>query len=256
MASPKPCQKKRKFRESWLEEPMFKWLIYEDSKMFCGVFRPVKRKNAFVSGCNNFQRSSLIRHEEKSCHKGAVTTTRSATLLVKCIQKQMKLHKMDSYLKFIVKLFLALSKFSKLINLQQLNGADLKGVYKHHEQFEEMLLSLSQTVDKTVHQHISEATFISVTTDESVDVAVFKKQMILITVIVEGCVKIYFGKNVDVIDGKADTIASAILNYLQEKRIPPSKVAGLGSDGAAVMTGRINGVGTTNCGSFNRSSLM
>lgn len=38
-------------------------------------------------------------------------------------------------------------------------------------------------------------------------------------------------------DGKADTIVTAIKNVMLKKAIPPEKLYGLGTDGAAVMTG-------------------
>ena len=50
-------------------------------------------------------------------------------------------------------------------------------------------------------------------------------------------------ENKDVCDGKADTIIQALVEVLEEWQIPLTKVTGLGSDGAAVMTGVRNGVG-------------
>ena len=42
---------------------------------------------------------------------------------------------------------------------------------------------------------------------------------------------------VNVIDGKADTIVAAIKEVLHKKKIPTQRLFGLGTDGAAVMTG-------------------
>ena len=38
-------------------------------------------------------------------------------------------------------------------------------------------------------------------------------------------------------DGKADTIVTAVKDVLQKKQVPTEKLCGLGTDGAAVMTG-------------------
>ena len=79
--------------------------------------------------------------------------------------------------------------------------------------------------------------------DESFDIAVFKKLIIYVKIVVKGKVHIEFAKNVDVADGKADTIHRALTQFIEEQGIPPTKVAGFGSDGAAVMKGSRNGVG-------------
>lgn len=42
---------------------------------------------------------------------------------------------------------------------------------------------------------------------------------------------------VHVTDGKADSIVKAIMEVLAKKQIPTEKLYGLGTDGAAVMTG-------------------
>ena len=51
-----------------------------------------------------------------------------------------------------------------------------------------------------------------------------------------------FAENRNVADG-ANTIVGAIRSFLNDHTVPYEKVAGLGSDGAAVMTGVHNGVG-------------
>ncbi|KAK1896663.1 Zinc finger protein 862, partial [Dissostichus eleginoides] len=43
-------------------------------------------------------------------------------------------------------------------------------------------------------------------------------------------------------DGKADSVVAAIKSVLQKKELPVDRLYGLGTDGAAVMTGRLNGV--------------
>ena len=43
-------------------------------------------------------------------------------------------------------------------------------------------------------------------------------------------------------DGKAETIYAAVLKYLEESNVSVKKLSGLGTDGASVMTGRLNGL--------------
>ena len=58
----------------------------------------------------------------------------------------------------------------------------------------------------------------------------------------DGKSKVVFAENRNVADG-ANTIVGAIRSFLNDHTVPYEKVAGLGSDGAAVMTGVRNGVG-------------
>lgn len=46
----------------------------------------------------------------------------------------------------------------------------------------------------------------------------------------------------DLPDGRAQTITDAILGFAQKLGIDMKKMVGLGSDGASVMVGRLNGV--------------
>lgn len=78
--------------------------------------------------------------------------------------------------------------------------------------------------------------------DESLDIAVQKKLVLFFKILVLGKAKIEFAANVEVKDGKAETIYSAVLNYLNSNNIPVKKLSGLGTDGASVMTGRHNGL--------------
>ena len=48
---------------------------------------------------------------------------------------------------------------------------------------------------------------------------------------------------VDLPNGTADTIETAMLRYLSDKTLPVTKLRAFGSDGASVMTGRLTGVG-------------
>lgn len=53
----------------------------------------------------------------------------------------------------------------------------------------------------------------------------------------DGLVYTHFLDLVPLDDGKADTVVAAIKRVIQEKGLPTNKLYGLGTDGAAVMTG-------------------
>ena len=90
---------------------------------------------------------------------------------------------------------------------------------------------------------ITDANYIGIICDESCDIAVFKKLCIYVRVVTDGKIKVLFAQNMNVVDGKANTIVAAITEFLQSLEIPAHKVVGLGSDGAAVMMGARTGVG-------------
>ena len=57
-----PLAKKRRFLPAWLIE--FTWLKEEDEKMYCDICKLTGKKNPFTTtGCNNFQKSALERHQ-------------------------------------------------------------------------------------------------------------------------------------------------------------------------------------------------
>ena len=105
---------------------------------------------------------------------------------------------------------------------------------------------MAESLDSTVRvemKKLEESKFVGIITYESVDIAVFKKLIVYAQIVVNGKVQLFFMENKDVCDGKADTIIQALVEVLEEWQIPLTKVTGLGSDGAAVMTGVRNGVG-------------
>ncbi|KAJ8334192.1 hypothetical protein SKAU_G00398310 [Synaphobranchus kaupii] len=85
--------------------------------------------------------------------------------------------------------------------------------------------------------------FVGLMCDETTDIST-TKELVLLTRLVDsnGQAKSTFAKVIPLQDGTADTIAAALKTWLQEKNISIKKVMGFGSDGAAVMTGRKNGV--------------
>ena len=60
-------------------------------------------------------------------------------------------------------------------------------------------------------------------------------------IVVLGKAKIEFAANVEVKDGKAETINFAVLNYLNSNNILVKKLSGLRANGTLVMTGCHNG---------------
>ena len=242
---------KRRFRPEWKKE--FPWLHYDEAKekMFCTVCEKAKRKNPFASGgCINFQHSSLTKHAANNDHKVALQDAQLRGQFTKCVEKNNE--KTGSAMKasfntmyFIVKEEMPLAKFGALVNLQITNGCnDLKNItHQHHSHVTEMVEIISDCTEEKTISILRESPFVGILLDETSDIPAYKKLVILFRAVVNGECQTLFSRNASVHNGKADTLVQALFKFLEEKGISIIKVQGLGSDGAPVMLGRLNGVG-------------
>lgn len=103
---------------------------------------------------------------------------------------------------------------------------------------------LGEAAQEEIDALISKCDFIGLMVDESIDVAIHKKMILYLKIVMNGKPKILFGGNVEVSDGKANTITAAILKYMTDHNISFDKLIGFASDGANTMVGRLNGVST------------
>ena len=90
---------------------------------------------------------------------------------------------------------------------------------------------------------IRNSPYIGVMVDESLDIATTKKLVTFCKIVNNNELKIEFCANIEVINGTAETIYNAIMEWLESIGVNIAQVSGFGSDGAAVMTGRRTGVG-------------
>ena len=79
--------------------------------------------------------------------------------------------------------------------------------------------------------------------DETTDVAVLNEMVIYARYIENGKVSTSFLKICELFNGTADTTETTLVAYMEDKGLSMSKMVGLGTDGASVMTGVHNGVG-------------
>ena len=154
----------------------------------------------------------------------------------------------------IVKSGQPLSQFNTLCELQALNGTpgfqDPKCLYTNYCSHLDLLAAINVTVEEKVDQNLQESPFIGLVIDESTDVAVYKKLVIYARIVINGQPFIHFVRDVNIIDGKAETIVKALEVFFAEKGLAMSKVTSLASDGASVMVGRKNGVGARLCSEY------
>lgn len=103
---------------------------------------------------------------------------------------------------------------------------------------------VAQVCKDSMHARLRDSPFIGIMLDESIDIAIHKNLVINFKLLVGGIPVVQFSCNVEVVDGKAATIVTAVRQYLATIGIPLEKVVGIGTDGANVMIGRKNGVVT------------
>ena len=121
----KPAEKEestttRKFVQAWTLS--FKWLRYENEKMFCTACNNGNMKNAFTSGCINFRKSALSDNEVTKEHRDSLkvpalqkNTEEIAIRLLSAQEKGAAVAIRAAY--WIIKENLACSKFKSLLNL-------------------------------------------------------------------------------------------------------------------------------------------
>ena len=110
---------------------------------------------------------------------------------------------------------------------------------------QEMVEILAGQIENAQLQAVADSQFFGLMIDESTDISV-TKQLVLYGRYVSdsGDPCSTFLRIVDLADGTAGKIEDAIKAYLSDKGLPFSQLMGFGSDGAAVMTGRVSGVAT------------
>ncbi|KAL3052852.1 hypothetical protein OYC64_005385 [Pagothenia borchgrevinki] len=92
---------------------------------------------------------------------------------------------------------------------------------------------------------------ISLEVDESTDVSIIRQLDVHVRYLdKEGHVLNQFLDLVAIADGKANTVVNAIKDVMLKKGLPTENLYGLGTDGTAVMTGRLNGVAKQLADSF------
>lgn len=118
-----------------------------------------------------------------------------------------------------------------------------KGIYTNNQAASVMQGYLAEVLMEMAVVRIKSSPYIGVMVDESLDIATTKKLVTFCKIVHNNELKIEFCANIEVINGTAETIYTAITDWLASVGVNINKVSGFGSDGAAVMTGKRSGVG-------------
>ena len=108
---------------------------------------------------------------------------------------------------------------------------------------QEFLQTLGNQIEELQLQEVKKCPRFSLMIDESTDVAVLNEMVVYIRYITPHAeVKTSFMKILELFNGTAQTSEEAVVNYLDNTNLPFSNMVGFATDGARVMTGRLNGV--------------
>ena len=144
------------------------------------------------------------------------------------------------------------TKFSSLRDLAIHLGCDYlrelhlggNAQYSSEQIIRELLQSLSSVIEEQILSELTSSEFFALMTDESTDVAILKQLVLVVRYVTEEGIKTSFLHIRDLDNGTAESIEAALVQFLGDKAIQITKLRGFGSDGAAVMTGRLTGVAT------------
>ena len=248
-------KKSRTFQKTWLRDHI--WLRYEKEAMFCYFCRKSKKTNPFASaeGCTNFRTSTLQRHKDCKEHEDAVNeeamrdTFSNTQRRVFREQSQAILTAMRAVY-WLAKEDIATVKYDSLLNfLDEVGLESVKNLrvggnatYRSHQSAEGMQDAIATVLKSNIDKLVEASPFFSLLIDESTDVSNHENLVVYVKLLNEFKPELHFLENINVRDGKAETITTAVNLLMERRNLHKDKMTGFGSDGASVMTGKNNGV--------------
>ena len=116
--------------------------------------------------------------------------------------------------------------------------------YTHHSSFSDMQDVIDECIQQSIITEINSSDAYGLMIDESTDVTITKKLVVYAKIVSHCRTKARFLTNIDIPDGRAETIYDALMSWTNEKKINLVHLVGFGSDGASVMVGSKSGVAT------------
>ena len=107
-----------------------------------------------------------------------------------------------------------------------------------------IVLFIDQCIQESIVTENSSSDAYGLMVDESTDVTITKKLVIYAKIVSHCRTKIYFVTNIDIADGRAETICVAVMIWVKDKKIILEYLLGFGSDSVSVMVDSKSGVAT------------
>ena len=246
-----------KFNPRWTR--IYNWLIFANGEMYCSLCKQAKKKNNWAIGNCNFREDLIISHERSVGHKDSVQiialqkknpNPKSILEPIITVDKtELALALKAMY--HILKHERAFNHFESEMNFLELLDvatpvADLprNASLRSERMKAEMVEVLGKTVRSNVLTEINLSPVYSVICDETCDISIKEQLIIYIKYLNAGYEPVTaFVGIVEITAGDATTIHTALTTFLfDDLQLDREKLVGFGSDGAAVMTGKSNGV--------------
>ena len=154
--------------------------------MFCTVCEKAKRKNPLVDPVVDAKHSILTKHAMNNDHKVALQDAQLRGQFTRCMEKNNE--NKGSTIKASFNPGILLLK-KNLVNLQIKNGCnDFKNItHQHHSHVTELVEIISTCIEGKTIRILRESPFVGVLLDETSDIRVYKKLVILYPSLVTQC---------------------------------------------------------------------
>lgn len=214
-------------------------------------------KTSLAQDNSNFRTSTLVRHLETEGHRLAIRAPAEKEGMDVAQGKALK--KEDRAISVAMKAVfwlshegLPLSKYSSLINfLKELAVPDIDYLnvnegcnYSSYTTAVDLLDAISTSIDNKITETIKKSPVLTVMTDESTDIMIHHKLCISARVVnpLTLAPKTLFLSDVRITSAKGKALFACIKEHLDTRGITTNKVNQLGTDGARVMTGHVEGL--------------
>ncbi|WAR26837.1 ZN862-like protein, partial [Mya arenaria] len=142
------------------------------------------------------------------------------------------------------------TKFESLVDTIKGMGMDVLNMltlggnanYTSNDFVNKTVVLFGNVIFRDIVAEIQQSPFYSVMIDETTDIATHSQLSIYVRYLHQGASKTVFCSLVKVHNGKSDTIRAAVVQFLRDAKLPLNKMCTFGSDGAAAMLGKKNGV--------------
>lgn len=261
-SGPGPSKKQkvsRKFPQAW-KTKFRSWLRYDEGRnlMFCTLCEKHCKVGPWVNGTDNFRLKTLETRVRSNEHKAALPAEAPGQQVLPATLTAAQHHRNGSIIAalrtvyWIVTEEITNREYASLLQFQRLQGCvDVQNLriggnasYDTPDIFNQLLAALNEIVDEQIDSKLQASPCIGIGIDESTERS-NAKHIVAVARYIDlenGSVSTTFLKCKQVEDGHASGIYNNMKAILNEKRIPMRKVGGLGTDGASVMTGHLNGV--------------
>ena len=221
-------------------------------KMICSVcvernIVPCKGSsaNVYITGCCRFRKSSVLEHAAN--YHGADLDPKQLDIVVLMKQSmdahEAKIKAIFKQVYFLAKEGVPLRKIKSLNALAKLLGVNLGDKYVNDMAAADMVMCLATVIRDEIEAWLKASPVHAAMIDESTDVGHFSQMMIYVRLMTkDGRFRTVFWRLLEVADADAAGLFSVFSSAYEMSGVPTSRLASFASDGAPVLTGKLNGV--------------